>query len=203
VFGGTFDPVHLGHMAAAEEAMCSAGLDRVMFVPAGNPWIKDNRLLSDGLHRRNMVEIAISSNPNFCVSEIEVVRPGPSYSADTLEYLKAELGDEAELYSIIGADVLKDIRRWVRLPRVLELSSIIIVHRPGFDQSELSFLQELSGPKKPGLVIVERPSIEISGTQIRELSSREKPASHLLPLGVDGYIKRNGLYACRGRGDCE
>ena len=77
VFGGTFDPIHLGHMAAAEEAMCLMGLDRVMFVPAGNPWLKDTSLLSDAVHRRNMVEIAIGSNPNFAVSEIEVVRPGP------------------------------------------------------------------------------------------------------------------------------
>ena len=116
------------------------GLDRVMFVPAGNPWLKDTSLLSDAVHRRNMVEIAIGPNPNFAVSEIEVVRPGPSYSADTLEYLAAKLGDEAELYSIIGADVLKDIRRWFRIHRVLELSTIIIVHRPGFDRAELSFL---------------------------------------------------------------
>ena len=203
MFGGTFDPIHLGHMAAAEEAMCSMELDRVLFVPAGNPWLKGNSLLSDAVHRRNMVEIATGSNPNFGVSEIEVVRPGPSYSADTLEYLSAELGDEAELYSIIGADVLKDIRRWVRIHRVLELSTIIIVHRSGFDRSELSFLQGLSVPKNPSLVVVEKPSIEISGTQIRELSSQEKPISHLLPLGVAEYIKRHGLYACRGRGNSE
>ena len=189
-------------MSAAEAAVRSVGLDKVMFVPAGNPWLKGKQFLSDSLHRRNMVEIAIASNPNFCVSDVEVVRPGPSYSADTLEYLYTNLGDETDLYSIIGMDVLKDIRRWVRLHRVLELSTIIIVHRPGFDQSELSFLQGLSGQKKTGLVIVEGPLIDIRGAQIRELSSREKKITHLVPLGVGEYIERHGLYACIGSVNC-
>ena len=121
IMGGTFDPIHLGHLMIAERARCGLGLDHVLFVPAGVPWLRGDARVSDADHRLNMVELAINGNPHFSASRIEIDRPGATYTVDTLESLRAEYGDGAGLVFVIGSDALKQVHRWKDPERLLEL----------------------------------------------------------------------------------
>jgi nicotinate-nucleotide adenylyltransferase len=198
VLGGTFDPIHLGHLLIAEEAGTQLALDRVIFMPAGQPWLKDGKPLSDALHRVEMVRLAVADNPYFEVSLQEVDRPGPSYTVDTLEKLTGGLGAGNSIHFILGVDALHDFHRWKDPERILELSGLVVAPRPGHPGVNLTaFLAQF--PNAKGRVqTLQGPSISISGTEIRGRAKAGQPLGYLVPQPVADYIERHRLYVGMG-----
>ncbi|MBM3944806.1 MAG: nicotinate-nucleotide adenylyltransferase [SAR202 cluster bacterium] len=199
VFGGTFDPVHVGHLLKAEEAREGLGLDEVWFVPAGNPWMKSGRTISPAHDRMEMVRLATASNPHFKVSDIETVRHGPSYMADTLAELRAQFGDGAELFLLIGADSLRHIARWRSPDEVLRLCTVAVFERPGRKGGEVErFDRELLDGIRPGAGkaarAVQGTLTGISGTDIRERVATGRSIAYRVPEAVGAYIAEHGLY---------
>jgi nicotinate-nucleotide adenylyltransferase len=194
VFGGTFDPIHLGHLLVAEEARTRVGLDAVTFIPAGQPWFKDGMRLADGAHRLKMIEIAIMGNGHFELSDCEVKRRGPSYSADTLEELRGALDDDVELYLIVGLDALAEIDRWRRPERVLELAAIVGVARPGCEELARLPLDSVRPGASEGVQVIDSVLVDISSTQVRRRVRHGVSIRYLVPDAVAAYIDEHGLY---------
>jgi nicotinate-nucleotide adenylyltransferase len=194
IFGGTFDPVHIGHLVAAQVALEQAGLDKVLFVPAGVNPLKVGKTISDGAHRLKMVELAIEDSPQFEVSDWELKRPGPSFTVDTLEHFHKQF-PEAELFFIIGADNLHILPKWRSVDRILELATILAVARPGFDLKTSADTVLALFPKMAERVQhVEIPGLNISSTWIRDRLVKNLSVKHLVPSKVIGYSKENRLY---------
>ena len=194
ILGGTFDPVHLAHLVVAEEARTSVGLGRVLFVPAGEPWLKAGLALSSTEHRVNMVRLAVEDNPYFDVSLVEVQRPGPSYTVDTLETVLADLGPANSLHFILGVDALEEFHRWKEPARILALASLVVVKRPGRENFDWpAFFARL--PQAAGKVrLLEAPLLGISGTEIRGRAEAGASLRYLVPLKVEDYIKEHRVY---------
>ena len=193
VLGGTFDPVHVGHLIAAEEARAALSLDEVVFVPAGRPWFKEGRPLTGAGHRLAMVELAVAGHAHFRVSDAEVRRPGPSYTVDTLEELRAGLGEAAELYLIVGTDVLSELSRWHRPDRVVEMATIVGMRRPGAEP-DLEQLEEVSPDAPSKTLILDGPCIEVSGADLRRRVAEGRPIRYMVPEAVARYIREHCLY---------
>ncbi|HEU4962675.1 MAG TPA: nicotinate-nucleotide adenylyltransferase [Bacilli bacterium] len=194
IFGGSFDPIHIGHLVAAQVALEEANLDRIVFIPAGQNPLKVGRAITAGAHRLKMVELAIRSHPQFAVSDWELHRPGPSYTVDTLEHICREY-PEAELFFLIGADNLKLLPKWKAVDRIVELATILAVTRPGFDlhlgaETVLALYPNLA----ERIRYIEIPGLDISSTWIRERLVKNRTVEHLLPAEVIGYSKENKLY---------
>ncbi|MGY1746500.1 nicotinate-nucleotide adenylyltransferase [Blastococcus sp. SYSU D00695] len=184
--GGTFDPIHHGHLVAASEVAGLFGLDEVVFVPTGQPWQKSDRDVSPAEDRYLMTVIATASNPRFSVSRVDLDRGGPTYTIDTLQDLRAERPD-AELFFITGADALAQILSWRDSDRFLELAHFIGVTRPGFQLADSHL--------PPGAAsLVEVPALAISSTDCRDRVGRGMPIWYLVPDGVVQYIEKRGLY---------
>ena len=193
VFGGTFDPVHAGHLVAAETAREAATLDAVMFVPAGQPWLKDGDVLGGKRDRMRMVELAIEGNSQFLASDMELHRPGPTYSADTLEELvDRRPGDE--LFLIVGMDALGDFDRWSRPRRVLELAKLVAVARPGHSGLDAAQLDGISPGASGNVIAAVGPVIGVSATDVRRRLGRGASIRYLVPKAVESYIYRHGMY---------
>ena len=141
VLGGTFDPVHIGHLAMAEEARLQFSLDRVLFVPVGQPWLKEGQPLSEARHRVEMVRLAVSSNPHFEVCLEEVERSGPTYKIDTLEALQQRYVHASGLFFILGSDAMEQFHLWKEPERLLDLCQWVVVERPGHENFDLAALQ--------------------------------------------------------------
>ena len=194
LMGGTFDPIHLGHLLMAEEARVRLGLDEVWFVPAGRPWMKEGEEVSAAHHRMNMAILAVSPNPCFSVSSVEVDREGLTYTVDTLEELNRE-DPSRELFLIVGADSVGQMDRWKEPERVRELCTIVAVPRPGYDAPSTA-----CGPDESTRVIfLEAPLTAISATEVRERVSKGLPVGDLVPEAVEAYIHRHGLYGSNQR----
>ena len=193
VFGGTFDPVHVGHLIAAEEARAALSLNEVVFVPAGRPWFKEGRPLTGAGHRLAMVELAVAGHAHFRVSDAEVRRPGPSYTVDTLEELRAGLGEAAEIYLIVGTDVLSELSRWHRPARVFEMATIVGMRRPGAEP-DLEQLEEVSPDAPSKTLILDGPCIEVSGADLRRRVAEGRPIRYMVPEAVGRYIREHRLY---------
>ena len=194
ILGGTFDPIHLGHLIIAQEAMSSLRLDRVLFVPAGDPWMKADTTITPRQHRLAMVVAAVGGNPKFKVSPSELERFGPSYTVETLEEFQEDYGLQAELHFIIGADALKDFGRWNQPERVLELCILAVVGRPAQEELDLSALEaSLPGIGKR-VVVIDDVSIGVSATDIRERVAEGRSIRYLVPPPVEAYIQEHGLY---------
>jgi nicotinate-nucleotide adenylyltransferase len=184
--GGTFDPIHHGHLVAASEVGSLFGLDEVVFVPTGEPWQKSEREVSPAEDRYLMTVIATASNPRFSVSRVDIDRGGPTYTIDTLRDLGRQRPD-AELFFITGADALAQIVSWRDNEQMFDLAHFIGVTRPGFDLAD-SHLPE-------GKVsLVEVPALAISSTDCRDRVHRGMPVWYLVPDGVVQYIEKRGLY---------
>ncbi len=185
--GGTFDPIHHGHLVAASEVAALFELDEVVFVPTGDPWQKAERRVSPAEDRYLMTVIATAANPRFSVSRLEIDRPGPTYTADTLRDLRALYGPDTQLFFITGADALGQILTWHRAEELFELAHFVGVTRPG---------HALSDPGLPqGRVsLVEVPAMAISSTDCRDRVSRLLPVWYLVPDGVVQYIQKRDLY---------
>jgi nicotinate-nucleotide adenylyltransferase len=188
--GGTFDPIHLGHLVAAEEAHWQFGLDRVVFVPAGRPWQKPVGVTPPE-DRYQMAVLATASNPAFTVSRLEIDHPGPTYTVDTLRRLRTEQADGTRLYFIIGADAILQLLTWKEPDQVLAQAEFIAATRPGFDLDRL--VSQVPGAA--GRVHrMEIPALAISASDIRARVARGAPFRYLVPDGVARYIHEHGLY---------
>ena len=194
ILGGTFDPVHLGHLIVGEEARGRLELERVVFIPTGQPWLKEQQPATAGKHRLQMLELALASNPKFDVASVEVDRPGPTYTVDTLEDLHQELGSEVELYFIIGMDALEQFRQWQRPERMLELCKLAVVNRPGYQRVDVNEMVREYPQVGPGLTLLNVPRVEISSTDIRRRVAEGKSIRYLVPEVVQEYIQEHGLY---------
>jgi nicotinate-nucleotide adenylyltransferase len=189
VMGGTFDPIHHGHLVAASEVQAHFGLDEVVFVPTGQPWQKEDRKVSPAEHRYLMTVIATASNPRFTVSRVDIDRPGLTYTIDTLRDLRAERPDD-ELFFITGADALAQILSWKDSHEMLELAHFVGVTRPGHELSD----QGLPGDK---VTLQEVPAMAISSTDCRSRVADGEPVWYLVPDGVVQYINKYSLYAAQ------
>jgi nicotinate-nucleotide adenylyltransferase len=192
ILGGTLDPVHHGHLFAAEEVRATYGLDRVLFIPCGHAPHKDERQITPAEHRYEMCALATASNPGFATSRLEIDRPGPSYTIDTLRELRVIHGADTELFFIIGADALLEIDTWHLPDAVLAEARCVAVPRPG---SELSGLPSVIGVRRAARVeVMDLPGLDISATDIRCRAREGRPIRYLTPDPVVAYIGENGLY---------
>ncbi|WP_225869230.1 MULTISPECIES: nicotinate-nucleotide adenylyltransferase [unclassified Nocardioides] len=190
VMGGTFDPIHHGHLVAASEVQGWFGLDEVIFVPTGQPWQKADRDVSPAEHRYLMTVIATAANPRFTVSRVDIDRSGPTYTVDTLRDLRAERPD-ADLYFITGADALTDIFSWHDAEDAFDLAHFVGCTRPGADMDPAT----LAKIPHDRVTMVEVPALAISSTDCRERQRAGQPVWYLVPDGVVQYITKHGLYA--------
>lgn len=194
LLGGTFDPIHLGHLIIAEEVRVRLELDKIVFMPARHPWLKADRDITDAEHRLAMVGLAIASNSDFEVSTAELDRPGPTYTVDTVEALKTESDPSDEVYFIVGSDALADFPRWKEPERIVSLCRIIPVGRPGSPNIDVNTLNPIIPTISSCLIPVDVPQIDISSTMIRERVKKGYPIRYLVPPEVEGYIYEHGLY---------
>lgn len=186
IMGGTFDPIHYGHLVAAEGARHEFNLEKVIFIPAGQPPHKKGRRITDSHYRLEMTRHAVSSNSHFEVSDIEVERTGPSYTIDTVIAVK-ELYPQHQVFFITGADAVLEILTWNRVEELLSRCSFIAATRPGYR------LESLEHTLK-NIVTMEVPALAISSTDIRHRVKDGRPIKYLLPEAVENYIKEMGLY---------
>ena len=191
VIGGTFDPLHVGHLVAGSEALNAFGLDRVMFVPAGNPWQKSTH--ADAEDRFMMTTLGAAHHGHFSVSRLEIDRKGPTYTVDTLAKLKDFF--DAQVFFIAGADTVAELNTWHKVDELSALTEIIAVTRPGYslDVNEMA----AGWPKVHSMEI---PGIDVSSTMIRARLAEGKPIDYLVPAEVARYISRHGLYQGTVRG---
>ncbi|MGP8163205.1 MAG: nicotinate-nucleotide adenylyltransferase [Acidimicrobiales bacterium] len=195
VFGGTFDPIHVGHLVAAVNARHALGLDRVLFVVANEPWQKvGDRPVSPAAARLALVDAALGDVDGLEASRLEIDRGGPSYTIDTIEELR-RLEPLAELFLIVGADVVAGLGTWERLDDVRRETTMVVVNRPGSTPV-------LPGPSGPlagwNAVAIEIPALEISSTDLRERAATGRPLDYLIPEGAVRMIKERGMYALGG-----
>ena len=193
IFGGTFDPIHIGHLFAAEEARTRLGLERVIFVPASLPPHKLHLNVTSTEHRLNMVQLAIADNPYFVLSRVDVDRFGPSYTVDTIELLRDEYGPETELYFIMGSDSLAEILTWHKPDRLIRLCRIVALTRPG-GRTDLEELNRLLPGAIARVQLLEMPLLEISSTDLQRRVRMGMSTRYLVPSAVEEYIRQHGLY---------
>ena len=194
ILGGTFDPIHVGHLMTAEAVRDEYHLDKVIFIPAAVPPHKQNQDVTEAMHRYVMTVLATCSNPNFEVFDIEMNRPGPSYTIDTIRELLERFGEDTEFYFITGADAIQEIHTWDRIEELLEMCHFIGASRqgclPDVNQIKASF-GELGKRKIHRL---ETPELEISSTDIRNRIKKGYSIKYIVPTAVEQYIYKQGLY---------
>jgi nicotinate-nucleotide adenylyltransferase len=194
VLGGTFDPVHLGHLAMAEEVKRTLGLDEMLLVLAGQPVFKKPFRITPAEQRLEMLRLAVADRLDLKVSTIEMERPGPSYTADTLAELKKQYGKNVEIYFVLGGDSLTQLPEWYQPARIIERCYLVAVPRPGFPRPNLGDLEK----KLPGIskkiVLMNKPRLDISASAIREMAERGQSIDGLVPGPVAAYIEKNKLY---------
>lgn len=196
ICGGTFDPIHYGHLIMAEKIREEFKLDKVLFIPTGHPPHKAISQITDARHRLCMVEEAVKSNPYFALSTIEVERDGTTYTIDTLRQLKEIYQDPAELYFMIGADVVFDLLTWKDFTEVFRLCRFIATRRPGFSrQGFAQRVEELERQYGAVIYSTDIPQVDISSTLIRQRVRENRSVKYLVPEGVEAYIQEHGLYS--------
>ena len=194
VLGGTFDPVHLGHLVVAEEMRARLGLAEILFVPAGEPWLKLDSPISAAEHRVQMLRLALSGKPYFKLSTVEIERAGPSYTVDTIAELKGQLGAEDRLFFILGWDNLAQLPEWHQPNRLVKMCQLVVVPRVGYPPPDLDSLEAVIPGLSQATILLDEPHIDISASEIRDRVARGLPISHLVPEPVERYIRENGLY---------
>jgi nicotinate-nucleotide adenylyltransferase len=197
VLGGTFDPIHLGHLIIAQEVVSALQLDRLFFLPAGDPPHKRNRSVTPAHHRVAMVKRAIAKNPAFALSLVDVTRTGPSFTVETLKLLHQEWGPETAIYFVLGWDMLDELLTWHDPPGVVrQADKLVAVHRPGYvlDAAYLARLEEALPGLQERLVHLEAPQVAISSTELRERVAQGRPIRYLVPDAVERYIRVEHLY---------
>jgi nicotinate-nucleotide adenylyltransferase len=187
IMGGTFDPIHHGHLIAASEVADNFALDEVVFVPTGRPWQKEAREVSPAEDRYLMTVIATASNPRFHVSRVDIDRDGPTYTVDTLRDIRAMYGPKTQLFFITGADALERILSWKDTDQMFELAHFVAVTRPGFTLSKAHLPAD-------AVSMIQVPAMAISSTDCRTRVASGKPVWYLVPDGVVQYIAKRHLY---------
>jgi len=196
IMGGTFDPIHYGHLVTAEAVRSEFGLEKVYFVPSGNPPHKDSGQVTDSQHRYLMTFLSITTNKYFETSSVEINRTGKSYAYDTVKIFQQNF-PEHDLYFITGADAIKEILSWHRVEELLDLCYFVAATRPGYDLDDLKKeeLKVLPEDYLQRIMIIEVPAMAISSTDIKRRVREGKPIKYLLPEAVEHYIYKTGLYA--------
>lgn len=198
VMGGTFDPIHNGHLVAAQEALAQFSLDSIMFLPAGIPAHKEGHTALPAEERYLMTVIATASNSAFSVSRLEIDRPGPTYTIDSLVALRATLGDDTAIYFITGADAVWEILTWKSYERLGKYCEFIAATRPGYSLERFmrSHMLNAEGKKLsyPTVHIMEVPALAISSSDIRQRILEHRAVRYLMPEGVVNYINKCGFY---------
>ena len=194
IFGGTFDPIHNGHLAVAEETRNRLNLVRTLFVPTGRPWLKPGRPISLAGHRVEMVHLAITDKPYYSLSAIEVDRDGMSYTLDTLAELRAQIRVEDELFFILGWDSLVELPQWKEPGRIIRLCKLVAVPRPGYPRPELASLEVNIPGLAERVIILDKPQVDISAFGIRERVAKGLSINGLVPEVVERYIREKKLY---------
>lgn len=197
VLGGTFDPVHYGHLVIAEEARVCLRLDRVIFVPAQESPHKVQETHSPAAHRLQMVRLATASNPSFEVSEVDLARPAPSYTVDTLAILKEQLGSKGEFFFLMGMDSLAGLTTWHRPDLLLARARLAVAIRPGY-RVDLQALESCLPTIASRTELLEPPQLDISSSDLRRRVREGLPIRYQLPESVEAYIRKHGLYAGDG-----
>jgi nicotinate-nucleotide adenylyltransferase len=192
VLGGTFDPIHIGHLVVAEEARIKVGFNEVLFVPAGQPWVKLDRNITPAAHRVEMVRRAIAGNPHFELCTLEVERPGPSYTVDTLTTLREQLGSEASLFFILGRDTLAELPLWKEPKKVVQLCRMVVPPRLG--SKDLRHLETAIPGLLDKVIQLDMPVIGISSSKIRQRIAQGLSIRYLVPAEVEKYITEQKMY---------
>lgn len=194
IFGGTFDPVHVGHLVAADRACCDLDMQKVIFVPAGLPPHKAGQPVTPGEHRLAMVRLAVQDNPRFEVSDLELKRQGCSYTVDTISYFRRLLPDD-ELYFILGMDSLLQLNTWHDVDNMLKMCCLVAVARPGYaletGDPEIKLLWE---KVRERTLILRIPGLDIAASELRQRVREGRTVRYLLPAAVLDYIEEHGLY---------
>ena len=194
VLGGTFDPVHNGHLIIAEEAQAKLGLSQVLFIPAGRPWFKDGENVSDMEWRLDMLRLAVEGNPSFSIDTQELERPGASYTVDTIEQLAARMGDDVQLYFIIGLDALAELGRWKEPRRLVSICHFATMRRPGYTDLDIAALDREVPGVSDRIHVLDNVQVDISSSGIRERVEQGLSIRYLVPPAVRSYIEEKGLY---------
>ena len=194
VLGGTFDPIHMGHLVVADEVTARLGLAEVLFVPAGQPWLKSNTRILDAEYRLQMVRLAIAGKPHFRLSTLEVERAGLTYTVDTIRELGEKLDADDELFFILGWDNLIDLPRWYQPELLISMCRLVAVPRVGYPVPDLDSLDEAIPGLSKRVIMMDKPEIDISASVIRERVALGLPISHLVPEAVEKYIRQHKLY---------
>ena len=194
ILGGTFDPIHNGHLAIAEEARAYLNLTEVLFLPAGQPWMKSDRSISPAQNRVAMITLALQTRPYFKLSTIEIEHQGPSYSVDSVAQLKAQAVEATDWYFILGWDNLSKIPHWKEPAKMVEMCFLAAVPRPGYDRPNVKKLEaKIPGISKK-IILMDKPRVDISATDIRNKVAQGLSINGLVPEAVAQYIKEKGLY---------
>jgi nicotinate-nucleotide adenylyltransferase len=193
IFGGTFDPVHFGHLAAAEEARWGLALDRVVFVPNWHQPLKRRGAVSPA-HRLAMVELAIAGNASFATSDVELRRAGSSYTLDTLRALRQAWGSTVELFFLLGADAVATFGTWHRPAEILELAHLVVMSRSGEREPDWDALERIAPHARQRVRLLAVPALDISATDLRARLAKGGPIRYQVPDAVCAYIARHGLY---------
>jgi len=194
VFGGTFDPIHLGHLAAARSIRTTLKLDKVIFVPAGQPWMKAGTPVSSINDRVEMVRLVVARRKAFELSTIEADRAGPSYAVDTMATLRRHLGSGSDLFFLLGSDALKDIAKWREPERLIRLCRLVAFARPGCRMPRSEVLAAAVPGFSERVIFVQVPQVDIKASDIRRRVVEGESIQRLVPRAVERYILEHGLY---------
>jgi nicotinate-nucleotide adenylyltransferase len=203
LLGGTFDPVHVGHLAVAQVVTEKFKPAEIVFIPAAMPWLKSDRIISSAADRLEMVRLAILGNTRYRLSTLETERPGPSYTVDTLREIRACISPQDDLYFVIGWDNLLDLGRWREPSSIIEFSKIVAVPRIGYRVPDRIVLEKILPGLSERVILLDQPEIDISASIIRERVYRNLPIDHMVPPLVAEYIRQNGLYREPPASGCE
>ena len=193
LLGGTFDPIHFGHLIMAEQAREQAGLDLIAFVPAGDPPHKLGQSITPSHHRIEMIRLAIASNPACAICRLDVDRPGPHYSVDLVDLFHDQLPCHVELFFIIGGDSLRDLSTWKHPHELLRLCPVLALSRPGHEP-DMDYLRSVLPEMDSRIQILEMPLIEISGRDLRQRVRMGRSIRYMVPETVRAYVAQHGLY---------
>ena len=194
ILGGTFDPVHNGHLKIAVEVKQALGLDQVIFIPAGQSPFKVAYTMTPAEQRLEMLRLAMTGDPGMVISTVETERPGISYTVDTLNELRQQYSDDTGLYFIMGRDSLEKFAEWREPKKIIELASLVVIPRPGWIKPDLEALEKSIRGISSRVIFLDSPEIDISSTAIRELVSIGKPIENLVPGSIAEYINEHDLY---------
>ncbi len=197
VLGGTFDPIHVGHLVVAEEVRTQLNLAEILFVPTGQPWLKADAPISAAEHRVQMVRLAITNKPYFKLSTTEVERAGPSYTVDTIAELQTRLGVGNEFFFILGWDNLAQLPQWREPSRLIKMCHLVAGRRVGYSIPELNSLEAIRPGLSRRVILLDKPEIDISASLIRQRVAQGLSVRHLVPEPVYEYIRQHRLYVAR------